>query len=1110
MATKNPLDPIPHPPKTLLLGNLLTLGSTTPVQDMIRLARQYGPIYWLDMMGKPLVVVSSFPLVDELCDEARFDKSVRGALRRLRSFAGDGLFTAYTHEPNWAKAHSILLPNFGQRAMQGYHGMMLDVAEQLVLKWDRLNAEDAIDVTDDMTRLTLDTIGLCGFGFRFNSFYRDTNHPFVDAMVGALGASMQTRGLPLENVLHKDRERRLRADIRYMNEVTDRIIKARRQSGDGHDKPDLLSHMLTGVDRKSGEGLDDLNIRYQILTFLIAGHETTSGLLSFALHFLLQDPAALARARAEVDRVLGPEPAVRPTYAQVNRLEYVGQVLKESLRLWPTAPVFALYPHKETVIGGRYRLKRHHQVVVLSPMLHRDPAVWGDDAERFDPDRFTREAEHARPANAYKPFGNGQRACIGRQFAMQEAALVLGMILHRFELVDHSRYQLKLKETLTVKPDGFTIRVRRRADRERAPRETIAVADAGGEAAIAPVPAAGHQTPLLVLYGSNLGTAEELARGIGQDAQARGFAATIATLDEHAGRLPREGAVVIATASYNGTPPDNAGRFCDWARGLGPGELDGVRYTVFGCGNRDWASTFQAVPRLIDERLAVAGAERLYPRGEGDARDDFDGQFQAWYRPLWPAVAARLGIAVADAPAARERVYRVEVVPGARMSPFVDTLRAQPMRVLANRELHEKSGPSPSPRSTRHLELELPEGVSYRAGDHLGVIAHNGEAAVARAAARFGLAPQTVVRLRRAGSRKPFLPVDQAMPVGTLLADYVELGDVATRSQIQVLAEHTECPWTRPRLLALAGDDAASVERYKADVMAPRKSLVDLLEEYPACGLPFEAYLELLAPLSPRYYSISSSPLRHPRAVHVTVAVVEGPARSGRGAHEGVCSTYLRRQAEGEVVYAFVKDTKSAFRLPDDPRAADHHDRPRDRARPVPRVSPGARGDEGRGTGCRTRAPVLRVPPPGAGLHLRRRAPRARGGGGGRAPHGVLPRPGRAEVLRAGPGGGGRGRGVGAPRPGRARVRLRRREPHGPRRAARLRLAPRGEDRRRRARGGGVAGRPGGGRPLPGRRLGELRDREGPGPGRATWRTGTWRRCSGTASRGAGTARPSS
>jgi len=923
MAARNPLHPIPHPPRTFVLGNLLSLTTISPVQDMMKLAREYGSIYWLDMLGKPVVIVSGFDLVDELCDESRFDKSVRGALRRLRAFAGDGLFTAYTQEPNWSRAHNILLPSFAQRAMQGYHPMMLDIAEQLVLKWDRLNADDEIDVTHDMTSLTLDTIGLCGFGYRFNSFYRESPHPFVGAMIGALGTSMETRGLPLESMIKKDRERKLRADIKYMNEMVDRIVRERRESGDGlAEKPDLLSHMLSGVDRKSGERLDDLNIRYQVITFLIAGHETTSGLLSFAVYYLLNNPDVLARASAEVDRVLGPDAAILPTYQQVNQLTYVEQILKESLRLWPTAPVFALSPYKDEMIGGQYRMRKNYQIVVLSPMLHRDPKVWGEQADVFNPDNFSREAERGRPANAYKPFGNGQRACIGRQFALQEAALVLGMILQRFKLIDHTRYRLKLKETLTVKPDQFRIKVRRRTDRDRAAAgEGVAVArTTASPAATSPVAAAAQprlQAPLLVLYGSNLGTAEEIARRLAETGEGAGFPVTVAPLDEYTGRLPSQGAVLIATASYNGTPPDNAGRFCDWLRDgrLASGALAGVRYAVFGCGNRDWASTFQAVPRLIDARLEAYGAKRVYPRGEGDARDDFDGQFQAWQEPLWGAVASALGVELAPAEATEAARLTVEAVAGPDAGAHPDGTGARPMRVAVNRELHVKTGRFPSERSTRHIELDLPAGVTYRAGDHLGVAPRNVDALVARVAAKFGLDPNRHVILRRAGGRPGFLPLDTPIGLARVLGEYVELQDVASRRHIQTMVEHTECPWTGPRLAALAADEG----RYKDEVMGRRKSVLDLLEEYSACQLPFNVYLEMLPPLRPRYYSISSSPLHDPRRCSITVAVVAGEARSGRGVFEGVCSNHLLRHGEGSAVQAFVKDTHSAFRLPADP-----------------------------------------------------------------------------------------------------------------------------------------------------------------------------------------------
>src|SRR5438477_8344588 len=480
MASTNRLSPIPHPPKKPVVGNMLSLDSTAPMQDLMRMVKELGPIFWLDMMGAPLVVVSGADLVDELSDEKRFDKLVRGSLRRVCAVAGDGLFTAYTDEPNWSKAHNILMTPFGNRAMQSYHPSMLDIAGQLIKKWERLNGDDEIDVVHDTTALALDTIGLCGFDYRFNSFYRQDYHPFVESLVRSLETIMMSRGLPLEGLWLRSRNRDLAADVAFMNKMVDEIVAERRKNTAAADgKKDMLGAMMTGVDRATGAQLDDVNIRYQINTFLIAGHETTSGLLSCAVYALLKHSDVLRKAYDEVDRVFGADPTVKPTYQQVTQLTYITQILKETLRLWPPAPAYGIAPLKDETIGGKYKLKKNMFVLVLALALHRDPSVWGPNPDAFDPDNFSREAEAKRPINAWKPFGNGQRACIGRGFAMHEAALAIGMILQRFKLIDHNRYQLALKETLTMKPDGFKIKVRPRADKDRgafAGRAAVAVA----------------------------------------------------------------------------------------------------------------------------------------------------------------------------------------------------------------------------------------------------------------------------------------------------------------------------------------------------------------------------------------------------------------------------------------------------------------------------------------------------------------------------------------------------------------------------------------------------------------------------------------------------------
>src|SRR4051812_711441 len=836
MASPNKLNPIPHPPKKPVVGNMLSLDPNAPVQHLVRLTKELGPIFWLDMMGAPLVIVAGHDLIDDLSDEKRSDRAVRVSLRRVRAVGGDGLFTADTNEPNWSKAHNILLQPFGNRAMTSYHPSMLDIAEQLVQKWERLNADDEIDVVHDMTALTLDTIGLCGFDYRFNSFYREDYHPFVESLVRSLETIMMTRGIPLEGLWLQKRRQTLGQDVAFMNKMVDEIIAERRKNAEAAEgKKDMLGAMMTGVDRTTGTQLDDVNIRYQINTFLIAGHETTSGLLSCTLYALLKHPEVLKKAYEEVDRVLGPDVGAKPTYQQVTQLTYITQILKEALRLWPPAPAYGIAPLKDETIGGKYKLKKNTFVTILVLALHRDPSVWGPNPDAFDPENFSKEAEAKRPINAWKPFGNGQRACIGRGFAMHEAALAIGMILQRFKLIDHQRYQMHLKETLTIKPDGFKIKVRPRTDNDRGAFTGRTAAAASSNAA---APRArtrpGHNTPLLVLYGSNLGTGEELATRVADLAEVNGFATKLAPLDDFVDKLPERGGVLIFCASYNGAAPDNATQFIKWLTGeLAKDAFANVRYAVFGCGNSDWAATYQSIPRLIDQKLAAHGGKSVYARGEGDARSDLDGQFESWFAKAAPVAVKEFGVDTKFSRSADdEPLYRIEPVAPTTLNAVVALGGASPMKVLLNNELQNRSGVNASDRSTRHIEVQLPPNLSYRVGDHLSVVPRNDPALVDAVARRFGFLPADQIRLQVAEGRRAQLPTGDTVSVGRLLTEFVELQQVATRKQIQIMSEHTRCPVTKPKLLAYVGDDPESAERYRSEILGKRKSVYDLLDEH--------------------------------------------------------------------------------------------------------------------------------------------------------------------------------------------------------------------------------------------------------------------------------------
>ena len=433
---------------------------------------------------------------------------------------------------------------------------------------------------------------------------------------------------------------------------------------------------------------------------------------------------------------------------------------------------------------------------------------------------------------------------------------------------------------------------------------------------------AGHNTPLLVLYGSNLGTAEELATRVADLAEVNGFAAKLAPLDEYAGKLPTEGGVIIFCASYNGAPPDNATQFVkSLSENKGGNALAGVKFAVFGCGNSDWNATYQSIPRLIDEQMAAQGASRVFERGEGDAREDLDSQFESWFAKLGPVAVKELGIAGDFARSVDdEPLYRVEPVAQSTATTLAGLGGAIPMKVLVNSELQNRTGANASDRSTRHIEVQLPDAMTYRVGDHLSVVPRNDPALVDRVARRFGFLPADQIRLNVPEGRRAQLPTGNAVSVGRLLTEFVELQQVATRKQIQIMSEHTRCPMTKPKLQSYVGDDAGSNERYRAEIFNTRKSVFNLLEDYPACELPFHTYLEMLSLLSPRYYSISSSPqVAGAQRCSVTVGVVEGPAHSGHGIYRGVSSNYLASRITGDTIHATVKETKAGFRLPDNP-----------------------------------------------------------------------------------------------------------------------------------------------------------------------------------------------
>lgn len=353
------------------------------------------------MFGQERYFVSTVELMDEVCDEKRFQKTLSAALKELRHGVGDGLFTAYNGEHNWEVAHRALVPAFGPLNIRDMYDEMYDIATQLVAKWARMGEDEPINVTDDYTRLTLDSIALCAMDKRFNSFYHEEMHPFVDAMVETLTeAGLRTRRSRLEQLWNTKPEHDFRQNIALMRSIAQEVVDKRRSNPS--DKKDLLNAMLFGKDPKTGERLTDESIMNNMITFLIAGHETTSGMLSFASYFLMKNPSVMRKAQEEVDRVAGTGPI---KFEHMAKLPYLEAVLRETLRLRPTAPAIALEARETslpTVLGGKYQLPPGVPIIALLPAIGRDPAVFGADADEFRPERMYGENFKKLPPNAWK------------------------------------------------------------------------------------------------------------------------------------------------------------------------------------------------------------------------------------------------------------------------------------------------------------------------------------------------------------------------------------------------------------------------------------------------------------------------------------------------------------------------------------------------------------------------------------------------------------------------------------------------------------------------------------------------------------------------------------
>jgi cytochrome P450 len=403
-----------------------------PLAFLTRLRDEHGDLVTFRVGGERMLLASHPDHVREiLVTQQRNFRKGRG-LERARLLLGDGLLTS--EGEHHLRQRRLAQPAFHRARVVGYARTMATLGERTAANW---TDGQRFDVHDEMMRLTLAIVGKTLFDAEVGGAEAGAIGEALDQAFASFGLAM----LPMGELLARlplPAARRFRAARERLDATVYRIIAERRAGGDD-DRGDLLSMLMTARDEEAdaagdpaSRGMSDLQLRDELLTIFLAGHETTANALTWTLHLLAQHPEAEAALHRELDDVLG-GPGGRAVEADdVARLPYARQVVAESMRLYPPAWVIGRRAVEPFEIGG-FRVPARTVVLTSQWLVHRD-ARWFERPEAFDPSRWAPAAAAERHRFSYFPFGAGTRVCIGEQFAWTEAVLLLAAVARRWRL----------------------------------------------------------------------------------------------------------------------------------------------------------------------------------------------------------------------------------------------------------------------------------------------------------------------------------------------------------------------------------------------------------------------------------------------------------------------------------------------------------------------------------------------------------------------------------------------------------------------------------------------------------------------------------------------------
>jgi cytochrome P450 len=422
-----------------------------PVGRVAERFERFGDMYYAPFLKRDVYVLRHPEHIHEvlIAQASKFEKpSVGLTARQLRRLLGEGLLNS--NGELWRRQRRLIQPAFRRERLEEYAGLIVEHCEAMLSGW-RDGAE--LDASREMMELTLRIVSHALFDHQIGD-ESDRVAAAMRVFRAAFGGIDAVLPDWLPTPARRSRERVLSNIDEIVYGLIDRPGAATR-----HDLSSTLSRSLD--EQGDGQGMSRRQLRDELLTLFIAGHETTSHALSWTWHLLAQHPEVALKLQREIDGVLGGR---APGLPDLLRMPYLEQVLSESMRLFPPAYVLARVAREDAEIGG-YLVPKGADVVIWIWHVHHD-ARWFPEPERFEPERFEPARRKQIPQSAYIPFGAGTRSCIGKQFAMFEAQLVLACVARRCSLEAIAGEPVRRDMAITLAPrGGLRMRVRARDSR---------------------------------------------------------------------------------------------------------------------------------------------------------------------------------------------------------------------------------------------------------------------------------------------------------------------------------------------------------------------------------------------------------------------------------------------------------------------------------------------------------------------------------------------------------------------------------------------------------------------------------------------------------------------